>query len=560
MLNTKIISSLEKVFVDESIDSFDRLESISALRGERLSFQLIAKISDLTVARRQDVTVTPIGDLAEYMTVRSVDHTAVPTPIITSEPGFEPYDSNYLRCECGLYPDVLSPLSGNTAYFTSNQLLSLWVDIEIPKNAEAGKHTVGLRLDAFREGKVFEDTLEVEVIGATLPKQKTYLTQWFHSDCLANYYGVPAWSERHWQIVENFIKAAARNGINMILTPVFTPALDTAIGGERLTVQLVKVTKRSGKYSFNFKLLDRWIEICDRAGIKYFEIAHLSTQWGAKHAPKIMATVDGEYKKIFGWETGSLEEEYVEFLRSFLKAFIRHMKKRGDDKRCYFHISDEPQLADIENYKNVKAAIADILKDYPVMDAMSHIEYYNDGITRMPIPSSRKVQTFIDAKIPGLWTYYSCTGRVGVSNRFMAMPSWRNRSIGMQMYKGGVVGFLQWGFNFYSTGHSVGEVNPYLDASATHAFPAGDSFSVYPATNGDALDSVRIVIFHEALQDIRAMQLCEKYYKKEEIVAAIENSLGRAIDFTVCATSAKEMLGVRETVNGMIKKALEGKQ
>ena len=41
MLNTKIISSLEKVFIDDSIDNYTALEKISALRGERLSLQLI---------------------------------------------------------------------------------------------------------------------------------------------------------------------------------------------------------------------------------------------------------------------------------------------------------------------------------------------------------------------------------------------------------------------------------------------------------------------------------------------------------------------------------------
>jgi len=51
--------------------------------------------------------------------------------------------------------------------------------------------------------------------------------------------------------------------------------------------------------------------MCKEHGIQCFEIAHLFTQWGAKHAPKIMATVDGEYRKIFGWETDSLFENMV---------------------------------------------------------------------------------------------------------------------------------------------------------------------------------------------------------------------------------------------------------
>ena len=49
--------------------------------------------------------------------------------------------------------------------------------------------------------------------------------------------------------------SAAEHGINMLLTPVFTPPLDTAKGGERTTVQLVDVTFADGQWSFGFDRL-----------------------------------------------------------------------------------------------------------------------------------------------------------------------------------------------------------------------------------------------------------------------------------------------------------------
>ena len=41
MLKTKIVSSQQKAFIDDKIDSFPTLKKISALRGERLSVQLL---------------------------------------------------------------------------------------------------------------------------------------------------------------------------------------------------------------------------------------------------------------------------------------------------------------------------------------------------------------------------------------------------------------------------------------------------------------------------------------------------------------------------------------
>ena len=66
--------------------------------------------------------------------------------------------------------------------------------------------------------------------------------------------------------------------------------------------------------------------MCLDIGVRTFEIAHLFTQWGAYHAPKIMATVDGEYKRIFGWDTDAASDEYIGFLRAFLTALIAEMK------------------------------------------------------------------------------------------------------------------------------------------------------------------------------------------------------------------------------------------
>ena len=52
----------------------------------------------------------------------------------------------------------------------------------------------------------------------------------------------------------------------MILTPVFTPPLDTAVGGERRTVQLVDVKVEKEGYSFGFEKFERWVSICKKCG------------------------------------------------------------------------------------------------------------------------------------------------------------------------------------------------------------------------------------------------------------------------------------------------------
>ena len=551
MIQTKIISSLEKVFIDRNIQTYPQLKRLSALRGERINFQIattyVTKGSPAAYIAPKFMPKLS-GELAKYADLRQIMY--VPVAFTHHMLGF---DDNYLKTEPGLYPDVLRPLYyGGTITFAKDGLNSVWVEINIPKDMAAGVYDFTIEVDGGEFGQT-SSTLTVEVIDAVLPDEDIYFTQWFHSDCLANYYNVDIWSDRHFEIVENFIRTARRNGINMILTPVFTPPLDTAVGGERRTTQLVGVEVKGGKYSFDFTLLDRWIAMLDRCGVEYIEISHLFTQWGAKHAPKIMATVDGEYKKIFGWETDALGDEYAAFVRTFLTELLAHLKKNGNDKRCFFHVSDEPGLDHLENYKRAKEIVSDLLKDYTIMDALSRYDFYQTGVLDHPIPSNNHIKPFLEANIPGLWTYYCVSQPIEVSNRFHAMPAWRNRSIGMQMYKYNIAGFLQWGYNFYNNQFSGDPINPFYEQSADYAFQGGDAFSVYPAMDGTALESPRLVVFYEALQDIKAMKLAEKLTSHDTVVKAIEDAYGAEITFETCAKTSETMHRIREKVNEIIK-------
>lgn len=551
MLKSKIVSSLENCFLDCKLDDFNAITNITALKNERISFQYIAELADPEDPMRITPTPKIEGELAKYATIREVRSVPVSMPVM---PGIE--HDNFLRTAPGLYPDLLKPSSyDGMVFFLKTQLKSLWIEIDLRKVYDEilpGKSTLTLYYDSWGN-KLAPAEVTIEILDAMLPEQELILTQWFHCDSLAQYYNCEVWSERHWEIIEKFAKAARSNGINLLLTPVFTPALDTREGGERLTNQLVKVTMNGEEYSFNFDLLDKWIEMCDRIGIKYFEIAHFFTQWGARCAPKVMATVDGEYKKIFGWETSATSPEYTAFLRSFIVNFLDHMKARGDDKRCFFHISDEPSKEHIEFYKAAKESIADLLEGYTIMDALSNYEFYQLGIVSTPIPCNDHVEPFIEGKVPGLWTYYCCGQWKDVSNRMIAMPSFRNRSIGMQLYKYDIVGFLQWGFNYYNNWRSYEPLDPYGDTCGHDWVPGGDPFSVYPAADGSAYESLRIVVFYEALQDISAMKLAESFVGKEKVVEAIEKAFGGEIRFDVCARSTKQMQAVRDAVNEIIR-------
>ncbi len=547
MLESKLTSSLEKAFADMSVADFPTFSSVSVLKNERLSFQLLYKAVGDTDPHRIWGTLTVEGIAQELVSVRTVE--CIPS-LLPCYPGL--YDDNYLRTSPGLYPDLLLPL-GNRGRLpvVRNELRAAWITVELDGSA-VGELPLKIKLSA-GETLLCEHELTVSVIDADLPEQKLKVTQWFHGDCLATYYGCEVFSERWWRIVESFMRTAVKNGINTILTPTFTPPLDTAVGGERPTVQLVEVEKTADGYRFSYEKLDRWLELCDSVGVKFFEIAHLFTQWGAAHAPKIMATVDGECRRIFGWDTDASGAEYTAFLRAFLSDFIDHMKARGDDTRCLFHISDEPNADNLEQYKKSRETVIDLLEGYTVMDALSNVEFYRQGLVTTPIPANNHIEPFLEADIAGLWTYYCCgQSQNNVSNRFFAMPSYRTRSIGSQFFKYDIAGFLQWGYNFYYSQCSYSFVDPYLDSTGNYFVPSGDTYSVYPAQDGTAHESLRLVVFHEALQDLAAFTLAAELVGKERVVEALEKSLG-SITFSNCARSSAPLLTARDEINALIR-------
>lgn len=550
-LNTRFISSLEKCFVEESISSKPELKSISTLRNERYSFCIAYQETDKTIEGKAIATFMVESNIQANISVKKVDY----VPVMMAAYHHR-YDDNYLKRTSGLYPDLLTPYHhGDPLYLVPNDLNALWITIEPNEDISAGKFELTAKFIA-EDGTLRAcKQINIEVIDAILPEQTISIAQWLHADCLSSYYHVDALSDAHFEILENFISTAVKYGVNQILTPVITPPLDTAVGGERPTVQLVDINFNHGVYSFSYEKFDRFIEMCNRLGVKTFEICHLFTQWGANHAPKVMATVDGTYRQIFGWDTDAFSEEYKTFLRTFLTELIKHMDSLGIEKnRVVFHISDEPSLNDLDNYLKAKEMIADILCDYRIMDALSNYEFYEKGIVTNPIPANDHMEKFIEHDVPNLWTYYCCGQCVDVSNRFISMPSARNRIIATQLYKYNIAGFLQWGYNFYYNQFSKRLIDPYRVTDAEYFAPAGDAFSVYPSIGRTAYESIRLVVFYDALQDLRAMQLCEQLYSKEYVLNLIEGELAHEITFKEFPHSAEYIINLRDAINQAIKK------
>ncbi len=534
----KILSSLENIYHNDTLP-IDDYQGFSMLRNEKKSFQ-IAVLSDIDFTGNITFN-SKIDNIRLY----TIEYIKSDFPMVSwSDDYFRFSDDNY-------YPDLLLPVDNQIQFKKGKNLF--WVEIIGDSNL-IGKQRISISVIKGND-KIVEKSINIEIIDYKLDFDKFVYTCWFHTDCLMSYYNVDVFSDEYWHITENFLRTASEYGQNCVLTPIITPPLDTEVGKERPTVQLVDIKIDNGKYSFNFDKLTRWIEMARRCGIEYFEMAHFFTQWGAKNAPKIMATVDGKYKKIFGWETKASSKEYKKFLTVFSSELKKYFENNNLNDKVFIHVSDEPGLNVLYPYAKASKLIHRLFNGYKIIDASSDYHFYKLGIVSSPIPSNDRIDKFI-GKIENLWTYYcSAQNTKYVSNRFFCNTSLRNRVIGYQLFKYDIKGFLHWGYNFYYTQLSKTLIDPYKVSDAGGKFPSGDSYIVYPSKDGTPYHSIRLKVFYDALQDMAALNSLSKLTDKKECLKMIDQNI--PITFSNYPHSNEWLLDTREKINIKIKENIK---
>lgn len=570
MIQTKIYNDLYLITPEKTPDA-PELKEFSICKNEPFSFQMAYKLFSDDQAR--------YASEERHFVVRITSELEISTYQVGYVPVLHSFSRISPSLPVGLYPDILTPkttnakvsrqeIHGGIGYrcIESGETVSLvayndswnqaWFTInENGNEMPVGKHTIKIELFDWSNEKLGENELQIEVLDANLPEQSLYYTNWFHNDCLADYYGLELFSDEYFTVMKRFLEPAVKNGMNMLLTPAFTPALDTAIGEERMTVQLVGVTLENGKYKFDFSMMKRYIDEARSVGIKYFEHSHFFTQWGAAHAPKVVANVDGEIKKIFGWETDASGDEYVGFLREYIPQVKEFLKKEGLFETTLFHISDEPDTANLPTYEKSRARISDLLEDCMVGDALSDCQFYESGLVKTPIARIHKVMDFV-GKCDDLWVYYTggeCYD--GLSNRLIQLPRERNRGLGYMLYYHNAKGFLHWGYNYYYGRLAHGLYDPAKDPCC--GFPnAGTTYSVYPSADRRPLQSIHQKIFTDGLIDMRALQLLESLAGREVCLALVDEIVGSP-NFFNTPENPEKMIELRSAINEKIKEYIK---
>ena len=543
----KQITSLPKVQLTSDL-SYPEIGSAEVLRGERFAYQIAFRADN---AKTLEFSVE--GELKPYIRLYQVNQSPYDT-IATEAVGLT--DPDYIARTPGLMPDLLTPLGEGLGNVTLNLNAStVRVEINVPKDIAPGTYkATALMRDV--EGKTFaKRVMKITVLDEVIKEQSLIYTRWFYADCISDYHGVDVYSDRHFELIEEYIRTATDLGVNMILVPIHTPPLDTAVGTYRPCVQLVDIEKCGDEYKFNFNKFDRFIDICKRVGVKYYEMAHMFSQWGAKCAAPIKVSEGGKCDYMFGWHVSATDPSYTDFLKQYIKAVSDRLAYHGVQENTYFHISDEPSLEAIDSYKRASDIIRPLIGKARTIDALSSYPFYEQGLVECPVTIVMHMKDFLAHNVKNQWTYYCCQPQyAGSTNSFIGSHGWRTRILGLLMYKYDIKGFLHWGMNFYNSALSRRRINPYVTTSGNGSWPSGDPFILYPATNG-AYPSIRGKTTAEAIGDMDLCRTVEAYIGRDAVVRIIDRIAGSPLEFENFPKNDEYIFSVRKKLLAALKAA-----
>ncbi len=516
------------------------LSCISALKNERINFLLYVD------SQKGYGSIRVHGTGETPVLCRRVKAVDVVYPISKAK-------DDYILSDCaGKYYDLLEPCNADAIAFIAEEPNVFLISVCADQVAmEGGAHTLCVRV--LVEGACAEERLSLRVVNCALVQNDVFVTNWMHYDCIAQWHGVPVFSKAFYEVFESYLKSYVTHGNNMLLTPIFTPALDTEVGGERLTAQLVDISLREGEYDFDFTRLKAFLQFVLSRGIEYIEFSHLLAQWGAKYCPKIIVREGEEEYDAFGWKTECNGEKYKAFLSAFLPRLIALLEEMGIKERCYFHLSDEPPEDCVEGYQVLSEYVKPLLKGCKIMDALSSFEFEKRKLTDTNVVSIDAVKPFLEKGVAH--AVYNCclpTNRY-YTNRFMCFPALRMRVLGVLMYVNDAKGYLHWGYNFYNAYLSKGAIDPYQTVDVGGVYPAGDAFIVYPVEGG-CTDSIRHETFLESMQDFRALKTLESLTGREYVLSLLRD--GRVEDYNVYPHEIAWLVGLREKINAEIERRI----
>ena len=142
---------------------------------------------------------------------------------------------------------------------------------------------------------------------------------------------------------------------------------------------------------------------------------------------------------------------------------------------------------------------------------------------------------------PDRWASLSYRRQGAYPDTLIAMPGSRARVLGCQLYVEQIKGISHWALNYYAAQSAGYPIDPYINTDCDGLAPAGDAHLLYPGQGGTPEESIRMMHFLQALQDLRALEALEKKAGREKVLEHVVNGQTLMKDVSDLQSQMQEM-------------------
>lgn len=428
------------------------------------------------------------------------------------------------------FADII--LSQQVVQIKADMPHSVYIEIAVPDNTSAGKYCGCINVYSSR---LFDDE---ELIGTAkytltvydvcLPDAKDgsfYLDLWQHNSNIARKAEVELWSDKHFEIIAQYVKTLADLGQKAITAVVSEIPwcgqrcfLDKETPSNLFEYSMIKVTKgENDGFCYDFSVLDRYIRLCMQNGIdSEIEVFGLLNNWrsvsdGYYNFTNYCDIIRVRYRDSDGTYKFMRKAKDIE---DYIKAVYNHFIEMGwiDIVRI---AADEPW--ELEEFKINFERLCKLAPRFKYKVAIGKYEFYDNFKTKISdfAPSMccflNENPEFMgalkeDKESRFLW-YVCCSP--DAPNTYLRSGSLEARYISVLTHYFGLKGLLRWNYTVWPS-------EPRKDIRYA-MFPAGDTNFVYPAGDMSPLLTLRYKALKRGIEDFLLLEML----KDTESTAAI---------------------------------------
>lgn len=453
------------------------------------------------------------------------------------------YMTDQFSAENGIsYADAL--LTTPTREYASKQIATVYVEVEIPKDAAPGTYTCEIR---FYTTKMFADEQCVGSLSAsftvynyTMPDPSAYklhLDIWQHSSNIARQHEVVPFSDAHFTVLESYLRSLGALGqktVTLVVSEVpwngqycFS---DQSISANLFEHSIIRTTKtHNGHFEYDYSAMQRYIDLCAKYGIDR-ELSVYGLMSICVDEKNGFGHLASDYPDAIRIRYFDESDHCYRYMRTaaeidaYIAALAQYFIHTGQISRVRI-VADEP--ADTARYRNSLNHLRMIAPAFQFKAALNHAEFaeaFREELSDFA-PSIRRlfVQYDLFQKLRitmphKRFLFYFCNGPA-FPNNLLHSELWESWLLGILASYANMDGLLRWSYTAWPD-HPRENIR-FRDKE----WPTGTLSFVYPGANGEVLLSLRYKSMHFAVELYELLETA----KQRGFVAEVQKAYARVL-------------------------------